>query len=114
MVSTESLNNGLIEIEAEALRLVSGFEVSNIDPGASGGTIIRAGDRAVADTRFSGPAGTYRLTLDTYDENDGRGIWNVKVNGTRVNRTVLKQNLGSDVPNSNTRVQIVIDNLTLN
>ncbi|MEO0768088.1 MAG: sialate O-acetylesterase [Cyanobacteria bacterium J06649_4] len=114
MVGTESLNNSLIELEAEALRLVSNFEVSDIDAGASNGAIIRASDRAVADTIFTGAAGTYRLTLDAYDENDGRGIWNIKVNGTRVNRTVLKQDLGSDTPDASTRVQIVVDNLTLN
>jgi DNA-directed RNA polymerase subunit H (RpoH/RPB5) len=110
-----SLSNGLIKIEAEQLQLSSNFLVSDIDPSASGGKIIRArpGTTGVAKTVFNGAAGTYSLTLDAYDENDGRGQLSVRVNGRTVNTTTLNKNLGSNIPTNLTRFQIVVDNLAL-
>ncbi len=115
-ILTNILNKTLIRIEAEQLQLSSNFVISDIDPSASGGRIIRArpGTTGVAKTVFGGAAGTYSLTLDAYDENDGRGQLSVRINGTTVNTTTLNRNLGSNFPTSLTRFQIVVDNLVLN
>jgi hypothetical protein len=106
-------NTGSIVIEAENLHLWGGFSVSSIDGSASGKKIIRAQGRGVARTVFRGSAGTYSLTLDAYDENDGNGYLAVWVNGKNVSSTVLNKNLGSHLPDSRSRFKIVIDNLKL-
>ncbi|MEL6471334.1 MAG: sialate O-acetylesterase [Cyanobacteria bacterium J06623_4] len=104
---------GTHTIEAESLRL-RGFYLSDIDPTASGGRIIRGdADRAIARLDFAGTAGTYGLILDTYDENDGNATWEVKVNGVVVGSATLNQNLGSTLPNQQTKTQITFNGLTL-
>ncbi|MEL6855140.1 MAG: cadherin repeat domain-containing protein [Cyanobacteria bacterium J06607_13] len=101
-------------IEAESLRL-RGFYLSDIDPSASGGRIVRGGaDRAIARLDFAGTAGTYGLTLDTYDENDGNATWEIKINGVVVGSATLNQNLGSNLPTQQTKTQITFNGLTLN
>ncbi|MEL6260748.1 MAG: sialate O-acetylesterase [Cyanobacteria bacterium J06626_6] len=113
MVDTNNINNRPIELEAESLRL-RGFYISDIDPSASNGQIIRGNtDRAVAQLDFAGAAGTYGLTLDAYDENDGNAVWEVKVNGVVVGSATLNQNLGSDLPNQQTKTQITFNGLNL-
>ncbi|MEL6554483.1 MAG: hypothetical protein AAFQ63_13585 [Cyanobacteria bacterium J06621_11] len=105
-----------IVIEAEDLNYDNDFVVSGIDGSASGGRILRVrSDRQDGDatTVFNGADGTYNLTLDAYDENDGRGRITVWVNGQQVSRTVLNQNLGSGLPDRDTKVQIVVNDLDL-
>lgn len=105
-----------IVVEAEDLNFDNDFVVSTIDRGASGGEILRVrSNRRDADATmvFNGVAGNYTLTLDAYDENDGSGQLKVFVNGQLVSTTLLNQNLGSNLPNSRTRVQITTDELAL-
>ncbi|MEL6554482.1 MAG: sialate O-acetylesterase [Cyanobacteria bacterium J06621_11] len=105
-----------ITLEAEALTLDGNFFISGKDTGASGGLIIRArpgNNTGTATTTFGGASGTYRLTLDAYDENDGVGRLNVKVNGQTVSTTVLDQDLGQAGPRAGSRRQIVVDDLVL-
>ncbi|MEM8504707.1 MAG: sialate O-acetylesterase [Cyanobacteria bacterium P01_D01_bin.1] len=105
-----------IVIEAEDLNFDRDTEVSTIDRNASGSRIlrVRSGRRdSEASTTFNGADGTYNLTLDAYDENDGRGGIRVFVNNRLVNSTTLNQNLGSNLPSEQTRIQIEIEDLAL-
>jgi len=106
----------LITIEAEDLDFDNDFIVSQIDASASGGKILRVrSDRrdAKATTTFNGPDGVYDFTLHAYDENDGQGQLKIWINGELANRTILSQNLGSNLANGQTKVQILLEKLTL-
>ncbi|MEM9092437.1 MAG: cadherin repeat domain-containing protein, partial [Cyanobacteria bacterium P01_F01_bin.53] len=105
-----------IVLEAEDLNFDNNFFVSGIDRNASNGKIIRVRSNRNSGnvrTAFTGADGVYNLTLDAYDENDGNGRVTVWVNETQVNSTLLNKNLGSRLPDSRTRSQIVINDLQL-
>ncbi|MEM7768762.1 MAG: hypothetical protein AAF253_14990, partial [Pseudomonadota bacterium] len=74
--------------EAERLQL-SGYVTENRDD-ASGDQAIRVNGRgtATASDSFSGSAGTYTLTINYFDENDGQSSFQLLVNGQVVDSWV--------------------------
>jgi major membrane immunogen (membrane-anchored lipoprotein) len=79
--------------EAEDLSLHN-YQVES-KPFASGGQMIALNDeQGSASTTFDGEAGDYTLTVNAFDENDGKSPIKVLVNGVEMGEEILNQNLG--------------------
>lgn len=103
-----------IVIEAEAMQLCN-YTVENFS-GASGGKVVKGSvcDWASATTKFTGAAGTYDLKLSVLDENDGRGLVSVYVNGHLVSSTKLDQDNGGNGYDGHPTFRVItIDDLNL-
>jgi hypothetical protein len=99
--STPATANSSGLYEAEAMSL-TGYKVEAFaDSGASGGKYISLRDTGVASGKasgvFQGEAGTYRVTVGYYDENDGQSNATVTVAGQSSSFT-LDQDLPANSP----------------
>ena len=87
-----------IVVEAEDMYLSNYVKESNAN--ASGGSVIKLsgndgyGYDGYAKTYFDGPDGTYDVTVNYIDENDGYGKLKVTVNGNNVKVINLDQQVG--------------------
>ena len=111
-----TLENGY-RFEAEELAL-SGYRIESAsNVGASSGKFIGtrqySGATGQADGTFGGDAGTYRVEVGYYDENDGKSPASVTVAGNKVQFT-FDQNLGSSLPAASTHTtKVTHDSITL-
>jgi uncharacterized protein YkwD len=99
-----TLPNGY-RFEAEALSL-SGYRIeSSSTAGASSGKFIATRHTSSATGKasgtFTGDAGTYRVEVGYYDENDGQSLATVTVDG-QATTFRFDDNLGSSLPAPNT------------
>ncbi|MDD9717145.1 SdrD B-like domain-containing protein [Dinoroseobacter sp. PD6] len=108
-------NPTCIVIEAEDMHL-SGYSVEHNGDAHGGANIKLAEHCGVAETVFSGPSGTYDLSVFSMDENDGNGAIDVFVNGHYVDTIWLDQgNDGQGGANSgSTFSEDVFQDLMLN
>jgi uncharacterized protein YggE len=105
-----------IVIQAEGMELVSNFRLRALDV-ASDGVVIEAPSTtqaSVARAAFDGKAGVYTLTLDYFDENDGKSQMSVFVDGVQVDSWVWNQDLGSMYADAKTATSYTISGVTLN
>ena len=93
-------SSSIIRIEAEDLDL-SGYRVQG-NNAASGEELITVRNNVgTAETEFAGVDGTYDVSVDYIDENDGRGTIELLVDGTVVGIVTLDaDNNGNGVSNS--------------
>ncbi len=92
------------------------LESSNI---ASNGSLIRLpgssqNDKGTAVTRFEGSSGNYDLVVGYFDENDGKGQLEVKLDGVSLESWTLDQKLGSDaISENNFLTRTVAENISI-
>ena len=100
--STSNPANTSIRFEAEGMTLGGDYIIEN-KSFASGGSLIKTasagtGNAATATTTFTGATGFYDVVIGYYDENDGNSEITVKVGGVEVDKWLLDQTLGTDLP----------------
>jgi hypothetical protein len=107
-------------VEAETMNL-DGFVVED-NTHASGGRLISrrrapGGPPGRAATKFSGPAGSYDVTVAYFDENDGQGKLAFSLNGQRIDQWVADEDpvcRSCGRPSAETlRTRVVANNLAL-
>ena len=103
-------------IEAEALQL-DRYTIEAVTPWetASGGQAVRcpAGAECTAATRFAGPAGTYDIVVQYFDENDGASSFSLSVARRTLDRWVADSDLPSNLPNGHTSTRRIVRRVAL-
>lgn len=89
-------------IEAEEMALSQGFEVRQ-DPAASGGAWIESATMGTATHTFKGPTGRYNIQVSYFDENDGRSVLSVVIDGQVQDTWRWDLDLGSSIAEPSTR-----------
>ncbi len=106
---------GAIEIEAEDLELVN-YRVEE-NEFASGGELIevqgQSGTTGTASTEFTGSSGLYEIVIGYFDDNDGDGLLQFSVNDNLIDNWSLDQDLGFNIPNTQTFQQRTIGGVEL-
>ncbi|MEM0986410.1 MAG: Ig-like domain-containing protein [Pseudomonadota bacterium] len=97
---TEAATIGIGTTEAEDLSL-SNYDVE-ANSGASGGERVRTDGVGTASGIFTGGDGTYSLTVNYIDENDGNSPFVVFVNGVEQGSFVANADIGPGAPASET------------
>ena len=82
-------------IEAEDMHL-DGYQAKSNSDDASGGGYIQTWGNGAATTTFNGEAGTYKLDLSAFDENDGQSSIEIRVNGEVVAEFTLDKDLNGN------------------
>lgn len=100
--------------EAETLGIEGGFAPSH-NVWASGGAYLQAtgSGEAIATGRFSGPKGTYSLTIGYFDETDGASRMRVLVNGVQVDDWLWNGTCGDTIVTGAGAAERVIEDLDL-
>lgn len=99
--SGSSATGESILVEAEDMQLESGFVVKSSGV-SSGDKMIQSTGSGVASYDFDGAAGTYKIRIAHFDENDGEVHMDVLVNGKVVFSFDWDQELGSNLANQST------------
>ncbi|MEM0944912.1 MAG: hypothetical protein AAGI70_13305, partial [Pseudomonadota bacterium] len=81
--------------EAEDMDISGGYTEQSYN-GASGGGYVQTWSEGSISTTFDGAAGTYKLDLTAFDENDGQSTLQVVVNGNVVATLVLDEDSGGN------------------
>ncbi len=101
-----------ITVEAEDLHL-SGYRIEH-DDDASGGQLIKlSAHEGVASTTFDGRDGDYALQLFYFDEDDGQGEIDVRINGDVIETISLDQDLDGDRATAENATSVTITGLHL-
>ena len=101
-----------VEVEAEDMELLEGFEVRPSDD-ASGGEWIQAQTIGRAQVDFPGPDGTYDLVVVYFDENDGVSTLEATAGSTPAVSWSWDQDLGSPLAIPQTRTECAIRGVPL-
>ena len=103
-------------IEAEAMQL-DRYTIEAVTPWetASGGQAVRcpAGATCKAATRFAGPAGTYDIVVQYFDENDGASSFSLSVASRALDRWVADSDLPSNLPDGHTSTRRILRRVAL-
>ncbi len=101
------------EIEAEKMNL-SGYKYES-NSAASAGACVSANDSGsgTAKAEFGGDDGIYDLTVQYFDENDGKAEFEVYVNDELIDSWTADQDLGSASADSKTLTTYTVENVTL-
>ncbi len=102
-------------IEAESMAL-QGYAVTPITPpeDASGGkAILCPASKCTATTRFSGKPGWYRLSIQYFDQRNGKSHFEASVDGQEIGAWTADDSLPNDKPNADTSTRITFDTVAL-
>ena len=99
-------------IEAEDIADITGYRIEN-NSIASGGQMLSlvgqgGGEVGTASFTFNGASGNYNVILGTFDENDGVASFSVELNENQIGEIVLNGQLGSNVANASTFVELTV------
>ena len=100
-----------ITIQAEDFNL-NGFVVER-DTDATGQQLIKTSNKGTAQTKFTGSTGTYDITVNYFDEQDGRSPISLKAEGQTFN-WVANKNLQGTVATKANRTSQTFKGITLN
>jgi hypothetical protein len=101
-----------VTVQAEDMRLLSGFQ-SVANGAAAGGRTIQAKGDAIAALVFEGGPGLYRIALDYFDENDGVSRAALRVDGRLIDAWDWDMRLGSAFADGATLVERRVEDVRL-